>query len=694
MRVLCPRCGLGLAVGWKWRLCPACLARTGFETGATVSTEAVAVAAGDGFGGDAGMAGGALPRTFGRYVLHAELGRGGQGVVFEARERGLDRRVAVKVLRGAAMAGPEALARFEAEARAAAAVRHPNLVAVHEVGAWDGQPYYAMDFIAGRDLAALVADGPVAPRQAAEWVRAVALAVQAAHDQGVLHRDLKPSNILVDEAGTPYVTDFGLAKRWAETAPLTLTLSHQVLGSPHYMPPEQVSSGVAKIGPTADVYGLGAILYHLLTGRPPFEGPSLPEVLRLVVDEVPLSPRRLRPEVALDLEIICLKALRKESAARYGSAQALAEDLDRWLAGRPVVARPVSPAERLGLWCRRRPALSGALALCGLLLVTLAVGGPLAAVSIQRGRLAAERLEAERREQLQVALLAQARATRLTERPGQREQSLLAVAEAVRIRSGSEARREAIAALALPDVRPWRQLNTRGVPVAFDRNLRRYATNDVEGNLHIRDLADDRPVHFLPRHQGPDLPDGRAGLYGFGFDPEGTTLGASYVNHQHLAWRLDDQPTYEEAKAAGGTAMQLPVAHRPRVVPLPWGAQTSQSVPGTGWFAVDAADGRIRFYHPDTFEEVHRLEGPLSLARCVFSPEGQRFAEATASVVTIRDLRTSVTLARWDTGELIEGYAWHPDGLQLVTWSRGGRFAGGMWDRVRRPGRSLPTRRR
>jgi serine/threonine-protein kinase len=237
------------------------------------------------------------PRRFGRFELLAELGRGGQGLVFRARDPGLGRVVALKVLRGAARAGPEARARFEAEARAMAAVRHPNLVSIYEVGEVGGEPYYTMDYVAGRDLGKILAEGPVPPRQAAEWVRTLAGAVQVAHDHGVLHLDLKPSNVVMDEAGVPHIADFGLAK-WIEgDAAFTLTLSHQVLGSPHYMAPEQAAGRRRAAGPTTDVYGLGAILYHLLTGRPPFEGESPATVLRLVLEEEVLPPRRLRPGV-------------------------------------------------------------------------------------------------------------------------------------------------------------------------------------------------------------------------------------------------------------------------------------------------------------------------------------------------------------------------------------------------------------
>jgi WD40 repeat protein len=332
-----------------------------------------------------------------------------------------------------------------------------------------------------------------------------------------------------------------------------------------------------------------------------------------------------------------------------------------------VRARPVSPAERAWLWCRRRPALAAALAACALLLLTLAIGGPLAALSIQRSRVAAERAEAGGREQLRAALLAQARAMRLTGRPGQREEALAAVREAVRLRPGPDARREAVAALALPDVTGWRRLDLHGATAAFDADLRRYVTNDAAGNLHVRAVADDRPLHFLPAHRQPDGSPARVAQ--FGFSAEGDELGVSQYHGDLVVWRLDAQPDYAAAQAAGGAALARPEPARPRVLRLPHGARDGATVPGTRWFASDAADGAVRFYDRDTFQEAHRLAGPLRLAAVKFSPRGGRFAELAGSTVRIRDLLTGEVLREWSLGLPGEGHVWHPDGAQLVTWS-------------------------
>lgn len=650
-----------MLAAWRWQLCPACLLRTAVaaEVGAAADSEP---------GPEPEAAREETsppePRRFHRFELLAELGRGGQGLVFRARDPGLGRVVALKVLHGAGRAGPEVRARFEAEARAMAAVRHPNLVTIYEVGEVAGEPYYTMDYVAGRDLGKILAEGPVPPRQAAEWVRTLATAVQVAHEHGVLHLDLKPSNVLVDEAGVPHIADFGLAKWVADAAAFTLTLSHQVLGSPHYMAPEQAAGRRQAAGPSTDVYGLGAILYHLLTGRPPFEGESPAAVLRLVLEEEVIPPRRLRPGVPADLETICLKALRKEPRERYLSARELAEDLARWRAGEPIRARPVTPFGRAWRWCRRRPALAAALAIAAGLLLTLAIGGPLAAVSIQRSRQTAERAEAERRGQWHEALLARAQALRLSGRPGQHDAALAAITEAVRLRPGPEARREAIAALALPELRPWRTLNLGLQPVAFDADLRRYATHDAAGNFHIWDLADDRPLFWLPAGD-------RGRPHQFGFSPDGEQFGASYTNHELWVWRLAAPPleTGARAGAAAGTA-GLPTA-QPRRLRLPWGAREGRFLPGTRWFAVDAADGAVRFYDRDTLNEVHQLASQGWLAFIQFSPDGRRLARREGARVIMIDLRTGQAGRSWETRLPLLGMCWHPDGVQLVTWSYG-----------------------
>lgn len=313
-------------------------------------------------------------RVFGDYELLEEIAHGGMGVVWKARQKPLNRIVALKVMLSGQFAQPQFVQRFRAEAEAIAQLQHPNIVAIHEVGEHEGQPYFTMDFVEGRTLAELVHDGPLPAQRAVTYLKAIAEAVQYAHQHGILHRDLKPSNVLIDGTDQPRITDFGLAKRLtSDFGPRTpdLTLTGQVLGTPNYLSPEQAAGRHAEVGRASDGYALGAMLYHLLTGRPPFHADSLTTLLREVIDTEPVSPRLLNASVPRDLETICLKCLEKEPSRRYASAQLLADELGRFLRGEPILARPVSRSEKVWRWCRRKPALASAL---GAVVLVAAVG--------------------------------------------------------------------------------------------------------------------------------------------------------------------------------------------------------------------------------------------------------------------------------------------------------------------------------
>jgi hypothetical protein len=289
-------------------------------------------------------------RPVGDYELLAELGRGGMGVVYKAYQRGLGRTVALKRMLPGALPGPAELRRFHAEVEAAAALQHPNIVRVYEVGEVDGCPYYSMDLVEGGSLAQRLRAGPLPGRVAAGYLAAVARAIQHAHDHGILHRDLKPENVLIDPDDRPVVTDFGLAKRLGADAQRTRTGA--VLGTPGYMSPEQ-ATGKKVLTTAVDVYGLGALLYALLTGRSPFLAETPLETLTQVLENTPVPPRLLNPGVDRDLETICLQCLQKDPARRYASAAALADDLDRYLAGEPIQARSVNLVDRLASALRR-----------------------------------------------------------------------------------------------------------------------------------------------------------------------------------------------------------------------------------------------------------------------------------------------------------------------------------------------------
>jgi predicted Ser/Thr protein kinase len=311
---------------------------------------------------------GPLPAVPGYEVLE-ELGRGGMGVVFKARHAALGRVVALKmILAGAQAAAPER-GRFLAEARAVARLSHPGIVPVYEVGEHQGCPYFSLEFIAGGTLAQRTRGQPMPPRQAAVLVEQLARAVDYAHEHGVVHRDLKPQNVLLTSGKVvPRIADFGLAKV-AEDATEGRTQTGMVLGTPSYMAPEQARGDSRQAGPPADIWALGAILYELLTGRPPFKADTTLKTLGQVLHDDPVSPRKLQPRVSRDLETVCLKCLEKDPARRYASAAALADDLLRFLAGRPVLARPLSAVQRLGRRCRRHPVVAALTAACLLALV-------------------------------------------------------------------------------------------------------------------------------------------------------------------------------------------------------------------------------------------------------------------------------------------------------------------------------------
>ena len=270
------------------------------------------------------------------------LGRGGMGIVYRAEQRELGRAVALKRLPPGTLDDDPGAARLRHEASVVARLQHPHIVTLYDVGLHDGQPYLLMQLVEGTTLAKLLADGPLPARRAAEILAPVCRAIAYAHDRGVLHRDLKPSNILIDAEGRPLVADFGLAKLTAPGYDPSLTPTGAILGTPSYMSPEAAVAGVGPVGPASDVYGLGAILYHGLTGRPPFQAASAFDTIRLVLESDPILPRALNPRVDPDLEMVALKCLQKEPGQRYRSASAMADDLDAYLAGDPVSARSVS----------------------------------------------------------------------------------------------------------------------------------------------------------------------------------------------------------------------------------------------------------------------------------------------------------------------------------------------------------------
>src|SRR5436190_9585390 len=353
---LCAKCGAKISSDAPRGVCPACLLETGLDLFTDDPVAGV---------DDPGPPGEPLPQRrkksdrakvfadFGDYELLEEIGRGGQGVVYRARQKSLNRTVALKVIGLGHWATEAHLKRFRREAESAASLDHPCIVPIYEVGERDGSCYFSMKFVEGGQLDELVKREPMPIRRAVELIAKVARTVHYAHGHRILHRDIKPGNILLDQKGEPHLTDFGLARLVETESTVTRTL--EVLGTPSYMAPEQAVGNNAQVTSATDVYGLGAVLYKLLTGHPPFAGGTTYETIRLVLDTEPRQPRLWSPKVDRDLSTICLKCLEKDPKRRYASALALAEDLERWLKHEPILARRTGLITRGRKWVRRNP---------------------------------------------------------------------------------------------------------------------------------------------------------------------------------------------------------------------------------------------------------------------------------------------------------------------------------------------------
>jgi tetratricopeptide (TPR) repeat protein len=313
------------------------------------------------------------------YEILGELGRGGMGIVYKARELAADRIVALKMILAGGHADPEDLVRFRIEAEAVCRLQHANIVQVHEISEHNGLPYFSLEYCSGGSLADTLDGTPLPAERAARLIEPLARAIQAAFQQGIIHRDLKPANVLLADSGEPKITDFGLAKRL--DAATVHTQTGAVMGTPSYMSPEQAAGRTKELGPATDIYGLGAILYELLTGRPPFKAATAMETMQQVVKQEPASPRLLQPTTPRDLETICLKCLQKEPRKRYASAAELANDLGRFLTGQPIHAQPIGTTERLWQWCRRNPMVAGLTAAIAGLVIVFAIGATIAAVA-------------------------------------------------------------------------------------------------------------------------------------------------------------------------------------------------------------------------------------------------------------------------------------------------------------------------
>jgi WD40 repeat protein/serine/threonine protein kinase len=553
---------------------------------------------------------------FGDYVLIEKLARGGMGVVYKARQVKLQRPVALKMILSSRLASPDDVHRFHLEAEAAARLDHPGIVPIFEVGVHAGQHYFSMGLVEGGSLAERLKTGPLVPRLSASLTAQVADAVAYAHGQGIIHRDLKPGNILLDRDGKPRITDFGLAKNVKGDS--HLTQAGQVLGTPGFMPPEQAGGQTELIGPSSDVYSLGATLYCLLTGRPPFQAATPHETLGQVLKQEPVSPRQLNPAVDRDLETICLKCLQKDPARRYATAASLSADLRRFLDAAPIEARPVGRIERSWRWCGRNrlvASLVGGIAL--LLLVGAIAGGALAILADQRAR-AAKASE-------QRAHLAQ----ELSDRRWYAAEMNLAYQD-------------------------WKDGYTNQTQARLARQASRSG-----------DTPDPRGFEWyflnrLCRMEMASLEGPRSPVHAVAFSADGRSFAAASVGESN----------------DGGAIFIWNTAERRLVhaLPLPWAHVFGLAYrpDGTMVAAVGAPEGRpgeVRVWDPTSGRELKVLatQSGRRTRALAFTPDGQRLIRAESDgVVRITDLEGNVVQSLSEVKGEVDCVACSPDGQRLA----------------------------
>jgi len=685
----CPKCGALHSGDALDGLCPACV------LAAIITPQGGPAPPVRSRAGLASLEAGGV-RFFGDYELLDEIARGGMGVVYRARQVSLNRVVAVKMILAGHFASRESVQRFRAEAETAARLQHPSIVAIHEIGEHEGQHYFSMDCIEG---ASLDKAGPLEADRAARYLQVIAEAVHYAHERGVLHRDLKPSNVLIDAFDQPRITDFGLAKQLQTDSELTVT--GQTLGSPQFMPPEQVRAGRGEIGPRSDLYSLGAMLYHCLTGRPPFAAATVGETLAQVVDRDPVAPRELNPAVPRDLETICLKCLEKEPSRRYGTARELAEELHRFQHGEPIRARPIGPGGQLRRWCQRKPALAG---LCAALGMALALG--FSGILWQWGR-------AERHAANESAERARAEAT-LGELELDRAEDLLRneqpnaalawLAHSVRRQPTNAVAAQRIVSVlsdrsfALPVAPPlW---HTGAVAWAeFSADGTRVVTASHDGTAQIWDAASGREMGRALTHAGTVLvarfsPDGKLVATG-GADQlvrlwlakDGSPVGESLVHTGAV--------TFLEFSADGRRLLTVAKDRRVRIWEMPEGRLLIQTAahratvtaghlsPNGRRFLTATRIGVIRIWDTATGAPItpELKEQSLVLFSARFSPSGDRVVSACDSPhrARIRDAKTGRLLGEIrEHGNSVEDALFSPDEHWLVTVSRDGSAR--LWD--------------
>jgi eukaryotic-like serine/threonine-protein kinase len=660
-----------------------------------------------------------LPERIGSYVLLGEIGRGGMGVVYRAHHEHLRRDVALKML----LTGPSAdrgeRIRFRAEAEAVARLQHPHIVQIFEVGEHDNsaggpRPYVALEYVDGANLAARLAGRPQPPGQAAVWLEPLARAVDYAHTQGVVHRDLKPSNVLLTRDDQPKLCDFGVAKILGGSD--IKTRSGTLVGTVEYMAPEQ-AEGKGMVGPPADIYALGALLYVMLTGRPPFQGASLLDTLQQIRTQEPVSPRRLQPTVPRDLETICLKCLQKEPVRRYATASDLADDLLRFAAGEPIVARPVGPLERSARWMRRHPTVAGLIA--AVVLVALTAFGLVAwqwREALRQRRLADGRAGRERQardevEKISAGLILD-RGINLAVQ-GEVAHGLSWLARGLERAAGAgDVELERVARVNLA---AWREQLVRPVAelphedwawaLAFSPDGRTAATGSMDRTARLWDAATGRPRGEPMRHDGPVLslafsPDGSTLLTGSGSPDErsgearfwdaatGQPSGAA-LSHPGSVERVAFSPDGRTFVTVSPQRAQLwrSADRRPKGAPMGHGAtvRTAAFSPDGRTVATGGDDGTVRLWDTNGQPIGAPLRHGDPVWVLAFNPDGRTLA--TGSRVLERDERNVLRATRpgevrlWDVAARrplahplihrgpIKALTFSPDGRVLATGS-------------------------
>jgi eukaryotic-like serine/threonine-protein kinase len=628
-------------------------------------------------------------RYFGDYELLSEIARGGMGVVYRARQNKLNRIVALKMILAGQFASEEDVQRFYTEAEAAAQLDHPGIVPVYEVGEHQGQHFFSMGFVEGTSLAARVAAGPLPPREAASLTKLVSEAIAYAHSKGVIHRDLKPANVLLDKQGVPKVTDFGLAKNMESESGLTRTGS--VMGTPSYMPPEQAGAANAEVGPRSDVYSLGAMLYCLLTGRPPFQAANPLDTLLQVMTTEPVSPRQLNPQIPKDLETVCLKCLQKESSRRYDSADELVADLGRYLRGEPIHARSISRSERTWRWCKRNPVVASLLAVSVTLLmvslVSLRLSNRNLAKQIEQGKEASTALLSYGQSEYEAArfsnstnILTRAWKLRADDDPLKGPYARVIVDKLTRggrswinlphngyvisLAFSSDGSR--VATASDMTARLWNaQTGTLlGEPmlhggevysVAFSPDGSRVATASVDMTARLWDAQTGAPLGEPMRHEN--------GVYSVAFSPDGSRVATASLDKTARLWESQTAAPLGEPMQHEG--MVLSTAFSPDGLRL----------------ATACDDNNARLWDAQTgvpFGEPMRHGGGVNSV--AFSPDSLRVATASNdNTARLWDAQTGAPLGepmRHESG--VNSVAFSPDGLRVATASSD--MTARLWD--------------